>query len=317
MVYIEKKKLGSSYFYYHTRSVNLNSKTKKFRCYIGKDLSKAYDREEFLKSLDSFVDKELELLKNGLVFDDLTYSSNVLDDIFRYNSKVSNFKEFDPNVKLEIDREFPVAFIYNSNSIEGSRLPYREVEKIVFGKKSEYRDKNEIIEAKNSIICWEYMKNDFTFSMKSVKELHKKLTHNLLSDNAPYHQGFKQRDNVVGFDARTTTPPHLVKSKLKELFEWYKNNKKTMFGPQLAFEFYYRYELIHPFEDGNGRTGRFIMNKILMDKGFEPMIIFTQNAQNHHRAFVRAEKGNKKYFFDFMFKQYRKSFDEFYSKFLK
>ena len=317
MVYVEKKRVGSSYYYYHTRNIRLNLKNKKFRRYVGKDLSKAYEREEFLKSVDSFVNKELEVMKQSFIPEDLTYSPNILNDIFKFNSKVSNFKEFYPNIKLEIDKEFPIAFIYNSNSIEGSRLPIKEVEKIVLGKKSLYEDKNEIIEAKNSIECWRFMNEEFTFTLKSVKELHKKLTHNLLSNNAPYHQGFKQKDIVVGYDARTTIPSHLVKSSLKELFEWYKEHKKTMFGPQLAFEFYYRYELIHPFEDGNGRTGRFIMNKILIDLGFVPMIMYSQNAQNHHRAFVRAENGNKKYFFDFMFKQYRKTFEEFYSKFLK
>lgn len=317
MVYIEKKKVKDTFYYYHVRTIRIHGVFKKFRRYIGKDLSKAYVKEEFIKSLNQFSKKELELLQNDGNFKDLTYSSNVINDIFKNNIKISNLKEFYPNLKNQINKEFPILFIYNSNSIEGSRLPYEDVEKIVLGKKSIYKDKNEIIEAENSISCLKFMSTAFKFNFKSLKMLHSILTYNLLYNGASYHQGFKKSNIVVGFDARPTTPPKLVKSELKKLFQWYEEHKKILFTPQLAFDFYYKYELIHPFEDGNGRTGRFIMNKILMDNGYQPMIIFTENSQSHHRAFVRAEKGNMKYFYDFMFKQYRKSYEKFYNKFLE
>ena len=317
MVYIEKKKIKNNFYYYHTRSIKVNSKTKKFRRYIGKELHKAYYKEEFLLSLDLFTQKELKYINKDYNVSDLTYSDKLIDTIFMNNIKVSNLKEFDSNIKLQIDKEFPILFIYNSNSIEGSRMPYKEVEKIVLGKKSDYDEYNEIVEAKNSIKCWEFMHTSFTFTMKSIIKLHSILTQELLSEGKPYAQGLKDKEIVVGFDSRPTTPPSLVKEELKRLFKWYSENKKSMFVPQLAFEFYYRYELIHPFNDGNGRTGRFIMNKILIDNGYIPMIVFVENSQKHHRAFVRAEKGHKKYFYDFMFKQYMKSYEKFYNTFFE
>jgi len=61
-----------------------------------------------------------------------------------------------------------------------------------------------------------------------------------------------------------TVVPEYVYSELSTLLKWYKEQKKYLSPPELAFKFYYRYEKIHPFEDGNGRTGRMIMNQILI-----------------------------------------------------
>jgi Fic family protein len=57
----------------------------------------------------------------------------------------------------------------------------------------------------------------------------------------------------------------------------YKKNKNAIFPLQLAFDFHLKYEQIHPFENGNGRTGRLLMNKILIQNGMLPMIVFKEN----------------------------------------
>jgi Fic family protein len=58
---------------------------------------------------------------------------------------------------------------------------------------------------------------------------------------------------------------------------------------QAAFDFHLKYEQIHPFENGNGRTGRFIMNKILLQNTFFPMIVFTENKQAYFNAIASCK----------------------------
>jgi Fic family protein len=61
-----------------------------------------------------------------------------------------------------------------------------------------------------------------------------------------------------------------------------------MFPLQIAFDFHLKYEQIHPFENGNGRTGRFLMNKILMQNGMLPMIIYKDNKVTYSNAIKKS-----------------------------
>ncbi len=316
MVYVEPKKKGDKVYYYHTRGIRIGESIKKIRKYVGTDREIAYSLDKFKNSIQEIAEKELDSYRKDFIEDDLTYSNDIIKDIFKENIIISNLKEFDKNIKEKIEYEFPIKFIFNSNSIEGSRISQEEVEKILTGKSSTHKNRSEVQEVKNSQKSWEFMKKDFNFNVKSIKELHAILTKdlkNLYGDS--YVQGFKKVNIVVGQEAMPTTEPKYVKEELKKLLEWYKENKNKEFTPKLAFDFYYRYELIHPFEDGNGRTGRYILNKILVDNGYQPVIVFENNRESHHRAFLKAQNGHMKYLYDFMFKQYKKTFEKFYSQY--
>ncbi|USN59284.1 MAG: Fic family protein [Candidatus Peribacteria bacterium] len=81
-----------------------------------------------------------------------------------------------------------------------------------------------------------------------------------------------------------TTSPDKVSDEINNLIKWYRANKANIFSLQLAFDFHLKYEQIHPFENGNGRTGRLLMNKILIQNGMLPMIVFTDNKQSYFNA---------------------------------
>lgn len=317
MVYIEKKNISNNDYYYHTLSVREKTRIKKYRRYIGSEIKLAQNKDEFYKSFIYFSNKNLLNVPPKINLKEITYDEKIINEIYKNNNLVYHFKEFNKDVDQIIEKEFPIKFIFNSNSIEGSRIPEEDVEKILKGKTTTYKNQNEVQEVKNSQKSWEFMKKGFKFNTKSIKELHKILTHNLKNNYGdPYVQGFKQVDIVVGPEAMRTASPKDVKPQLKKLLEWYKENKNKEFIPKIAFDFYYKYELIHPFEDGNGRTGRLIINKILFDNGYEPLIVFESNKESHHRAFVKAQNGHMKTFYDFMFKQYNKTFKEFYNTYI-
>ncbi len=106
-----------------------------------------------------------------------------------------------------------------------------------------------------------------------------------------------------------TTPPEKVEEEIKELINWYKKNKGKLHPLLLSFEFHRRYEFIHPFLDGNGRTGRLIMNKILISNGYPPLIVYKENKHAYFNALEKSKEGRLKNYYQFMLEQEDKSYD--------
>jgi Fic family protein len=105
----------------------------------------------------------------------------------------------------------------------------------------------------------------------------------------------------------TTVDHELVPDYMDQLLQWRKDNKKTMFPLQLAIEFYYRFEAIHPFLDGNGRVGRMLMNKILIQLDMIPITIFADNSTAHRHAFEKSSPSYMLPMYEFMIDQYVKT----------
>ena len=126
---------------------------------------------------------------------------------------------------------FPEKFIYNSNNIEGSRIPEEEVKKIIEHKKYKYKVKNEIREVENSIASWEFLNEKFIFNEANIKKLYHVLTKDLLQENwEKYPRWFKKVSNVV--NNNVTTAPEKVSEEINSLINWYKSNKKNLFPLQ-------------------------------------------------------------------------------------
>ena len=122
-----------------------------------------------------------------------------------------------------------------------------------------------------------------------------------------YPKGFKKVSLIVG-DSPTTSPKD-VEKELKELINWYKENKGKIHPLILAYDFHLKYESIHPFRDGNGRTGRLILNKILIQNGYPPLIVYKENKDKYFNAIRQAREGRRKKYYQFMLEQTNKSYD--------
>jgi len=213
--------------------------------------------------------------------------------------------------KWKMKNSFPTQFIYHSNNMEGSKIPPEEVEKIIENKKYTYKVKNEIQEVKNSYLAWTFLNTKFVFNEANIKKVYHILTKNLLQETGlKYPRWFKKVVNVANNNA-TTHPDNVVKE-INDLLDFYKTNKNTIFSLQLAFDFHLKYEQIHPFENGNGRTGRFFMNKILLQNNMLPMIVFKDNYKSYSNAIASCSSGNKKKYYKFMLEQYKKTLDKFW-----
>jgi Fic family protein len=182
-----------------------------------------------------------------------------------------------------------IKLCYNSNRIEGSRLTEDqtryifETNTICTGDK-ETANVNDIIETKNHFTCFDYILDnaDLPLSEEIIKSIHKILKTATTDSAGEWFRigGYKARPNMVG-DIETT-PPREVKSAMKGILDEYTQKERNDF--EGIVRFHYRFERIHPFQDGNGRVGRLVLFKECIKNGITPFIIAEEHKQFYYRG---------------------------------
>lgn len=166
---------------------------------------------------------------------------------------------------------------YNSNHIEGSRLSHEQTRYIyetnTIGISDESVNVDDIVETVNHFRCIDYIidhaQDKLTEGM--IKEVHRILkTGTSDSRKSWFNVGeYKKLPNEVG--GNQTCPPAKVHSMVSVLLKSYNSKKKKTLDD--IIDFHKQFESIHPFQDGNGRTGRLIMFKECLSSGIVPFII--------------------------------------------
>jgi Fic family protein len=312
MSYIEIKRVNDIEYISFVKKFSFMGKNFRVKEHIGKNISTVTVQDFLKNNFNNISRKEFDIRKTFLDKIDIVYNSNLLNYIELKSIEINNLFEI-KDIKDVILVEFAKEFIYNSNNIEGSKIPASEVKKIIETGNSRYKNRNEIKEVYNSIEAMKYLQSGFKFNIPSIKRLYYILTYNLTMSSGDYYpRGFKTVENVV--NNRSTIPPDEVENALVRLLQFYKDNKKTMYPLQLAYDFHIRYENIHPFLDTNGRTGRLIMNKILMDHGYFPMIIYAKNSRAYYNAIAKGlQSRTKKTYYQLMLEQAKKTYDHYFA----
>lgn len=183
---------------------------------------------------------------------------------------------------------------YNSNKIEGSTLSKRHTESLfengtLFSMENEVYKPKDIEEMQGHFAMFNYMLETLInpLSETIVKELHKQLKQCVFEDIANgYNIGeYKGRKNFVS-DIETALPSE-VPEKMKALLEWY--HRKEAVTLETLAEFHARYENIHPFQDGNGRTGRIILFRECLKHNLCPFIIKDEVRAEYLSALHKAQ----------------------------
>ena len=165
---------------------------------------------------------------------------------------------------------------YNSNKIEGSTLTKDQTAALfdmgVLPQSEDYYRAKDIEEMNGHFLMFNKMIEtlESPFDEKLIKEFHYTLKAGVFEDRANgYAIGdYKKRPNIIG--NYETTSPNKVPYQMKNLLDWYKSEENTI---ERIVEFHARYECIHPFQDGNGRTGRLIAFRECLKAGVTPFII--------------------------------------------
>jgi Fic family protein len=277
--------------------------------HIGKGIAAISKEQYLLNNIDEISNCEF-IFRAGFLdkaADQLSFNPNLPSRVENKSIRLNNLLEA-KNCGRMVYSDFAKEFIFNSNNIEGSRIPREKVIEIIDTGDTRYKNRNEVKEVANSIKALAYIKSGFKFDVPSVKRLYYILTDGLKMENGDrYPRGFKKIQNIVGNSS--TTSPDMVEVELQRLLTWYRQNRKKIHPLILAFEFHLRYESIHPFSDGNGRTGRLIMNKILMREGYFPVIVFEKNKMAYFNVIKKARDGARRKYYQFLLEQANSTYD--------
>jgi Fic family protein len=309
MSYLEKKQLNGKNYVYFVKKISFMKKLLVIKKHIGIENPTINKENYLLENIDEISNEEISFRKKFLetIKKTISHSENLPEKIELKAIRINNLEEGKQCQEI-LRKEFAKEFIFNSNNIEGSKIPPEKVREIIDKGDTRYFDRNEVKEVQNSILAYEYLEKSFKFNIVSIKRLYHILTKNLYREGKlPYPKGFKKEPNIVGNSQ--TTPPKKVKEELNELINWYRQNKGKIHPLILAFEFHRRYEFIHPFLDGNGRTGRLIMNKILISNRYPPIIVYKDNKQAYFNSIEKSKCGKLKNYYQFLLEQADKSYD--------
>ena len=176
---------------------------------------------------------------------------------------------------------------YNSNKIEGSTLTEEQTASLfdtgILPKTDDYYRAKDVEEMNGHFLMFNKMLDtlDADLDQQIIKSLHYELKSGVFEDRANgYAIGdYKKRPNMIGI--HQTTLPSQVPEAMTELLNWYHAQDVSL---ETLAEFHARYEIIHPFQDGNGRTGRIILFRECLRHDISPFIIEDANRPEYLEA---------------------------------
>jgi Fic family protein len=314
MVSIKEKTFGKKKYLYAEYSFRLpDNNIKKISKIIKekKDIEKNEIRDYFLKKeTEAYQSCALDLYKPGSI---LTKEKISKIESIRVEYKHILRKLTKNQMKDVLDR-FTVNFTYESNAIEGNSLTLKDVTMVLkennIPKGADLRD---IYETRNTREANELLfKNKIKINVKDIIKVH-----SLLVKETGVNTGFKKIPNFLLMRDVKTTSPEKVEEGMNNLIDWYNSSKRKEHPLKLASEFHARFEKIHPFEDGNGRVGRLLVNAILLENDYPPLIIRKTMRQSYFSALDAYDKGYKDKLYRFLIKKFQRTFNEFFQVYVK
>ncbi len=212
--------------------------------------------------------------------------------------KLNELRPLSETLLQKLRERFEVEMTYNSNAIEGNTLTLKETYWVIKqGITVKGKPLQDHLEAKNHKEALDFLyelighKNQPTISEHLIKTLH-----SLIIQEINKEISGKYRNKDVFITGTDHTPPSAleVPVKMYELIKWAGKNHKKMDIVEFSAIFHHRFVHIHPFEDGNGRTGRLAMNVFLMQYGFPLVIIQKNDRQKYYKVLSMADNGDYK-----------------------
>lgn len=268
---IIKRKKGKKEYFYLQHSFRKNKEVITREIYLGKAIPKDIEglKEKLAEEEKNSIYEKLEKIKKD------------------FQREWSRYPE---SIKEKEKEEIAIAFTYNTNAIEGSKITLEETRGIIkdnISPSKSLRDVKETEAHYNLFLKMLSKKNKIT--NKLILEWHKELFKETKEEIAG-----KYRDYLVRVGDYTAPDWQDVKKLMRKFVNLVNNSKIN--PVELAGRAHYVFESIHPFGDGNGRIGRLVMNHILWHSGYPMLIIERRKRSPYYKAFKRGEEGFVNYF---------------------
>lgn len=237
--------------------------------------------------------------------------------------KLDALRPISQEIESKILQKFRLDWNSHSNNLEGNSLTYSETKMFLLNgttaSNKPFKDHLQIKGHNEAInLVYEVAKSDREITENFIRELHflilkepyevdaitpdGKATKKIISigEYKTLQNHVKTKTNEIFYFAEPFETP----AKMHDLIKWLTQEiKKDDINPIiLAAEFHYKFIRIHPFDDGNGRIARILMNLILMKFGFPPVIIKTQDKENYFLSLRKADAGFIEDFIDYIAK---------------
>jgi Fic family protein len=299
-MHIEKRKQGNNTKYYLSHSYRVGKKTKKIRHYLGLNLTEEEIEErrpEAEKEIMQQMRAKTDLLKFSLT-----------------KKEIEKLNEYDRGVEivhLDVDgwKAFTEKFVFNTNAIEGSTVTPEEVHDLL--RHGEDVTNSDEMEALNVAKAVEFIQStDEELSLELITRLHR-----ICFEGSKSFAG-KLRDvevvirNAYGEIVHQGIPKEEIRNELEDMTNWYRDNSDELKPLVLAALIHNQFEYIHPFEDGNGRVGRLLLNYVLLKHGYPPINILFEDRGRYYYCLQQYSKENKlEDTLEFLVEQYRKGME--------
>lgn len=297
-MFLEVRESGNSKKYYLIHTYRVKGKVKRISRYLGSNLTK-----NELSQLQRQAEQEIqeEIKEKDILEFELTKEQIKKYKIYEKDIEIRHLQ------KLNWKR-FTADFTYNTNAIEGSTVLLSEVKELLRGEQKPHDD--EEIETLNVAEAIDFIKNSKQkITVAFIKELHK-----ICFDKTKTFAG-KLRNvpvvirNAEGDVIHEGAPIDRVEPLLKELCQWYSKHKNKYPPLLLAAVMHNQFEKIHPFQDGNGRVGRLLLNYVLLRHNYPPINIrFRDRGKYYHCLHEYDHKNDIKTTLRFLISQYKKQF---------
>lgn len=230
---------------------------------------------------------------------------DTLKQIDQLQYKIEAYGKFNYDMLNKINYKFRLDWNYYSNRMEGNTLTIEETKSVMIGNIN-VRNKpiKDVMEMKGHDEAIQTIlkmgKGELNISESRIKELHNAIMHeDTPSEKEKIGKWKTQNNHIYNYKDEKFDFADLseVPDRMHELINWLNaekdkinHHKKDAIHPvQLAFEFHLKYLTIHPFYDGNGRTGRILTNLILISYGYPPVYIKENDKKVYYRTLADVQ----------------------------
>ena len=235
---------------------------------------------------------------------------SLLDAIDSKKLELTSRRPLTEGESMRLFEQFAIEYTYNSNAIEGSTLTLRETDMVLRGltiDKKPLRDHMDAIGHREAFdFVNELVKNNALMTESIIKQIHFLVLADKKEDRGVY-----RKVPVVIMGAKNEPVPNfLIQPSMEQLLQRYYNSNEHIIT-RLA-KFHIEFENIHPFIDGNGRTGRLLVNLELMKAGYPPIDIKFLDRLSYYNAFDEYHVSNSSSAMDNLFEKYVNERLDFY-----
>lgn len=250
--------------------------------------------------------------------------NEIIERIDSLRKEIDSLRPISPEIENKIWQKYRLDWNFHSNNLEGNSLSFGETKSfLLHGITAEGKPLKDHLDIKGHneaiLLLDDIIKEKRPLTETFIRELHEVILHEpyerkaITADGQPttkrieigkYKKSANHVQTATGEIFYFATPEE-TPAMMNDLIDWYQNavEEGKLHPLIIASQFHYRFVRIHPFDDGNGRMSRIMMNLILMRYGFPPVVIKTDDKVNYFKNLQLADGGNMEAFYAYIGEQ--------------